>query len=56
MSLVQKSLTMYSLLEWMNINYQLNYERANTIHRSNKIDKHGSVGTDDYPKGKERVS
>ena len=27
-------LMLYSLLEWININYQLNYERATTNYRS----------------------
>ena len=31
MSIVRKLLTLYSLLEGMNIDYQLKYERATTV-------------------------
>ena len=38
---------LYSLLEWMNIDYLLNYECTTTIqlllYRSNKINKHASI-------------
>ena len=44
---------LYSLLEWMNIDYQLNYECTTTIQ--DLQDKCGSDGTHTNPKGKQSV-
>ena len=44
MSIVWKFLTLYCLLEGMNIDYQLNYERAATIWVQ-QDDKCASIGT-----------
>ena len=51
-------MTLYSLLEWMNIDYLLN-ESATTIQNDTGATgyiKCVSIGTHGNPKGKERVS
>ena len=52
-NIVWKILTLYNLLEQMNIDYQFTYERATTIQ--DLQDKRGSVGTNGDPKGKESI-
>ena len=43
---------MYSFLEWMNINYQLNSKCILLLHWSNKISKYASTEAHGEPKGK----
>ena len=45
---------LYIWLEWMNINYQLNYEHAITIQKQDN--SHVSIGTHVDPRGAERIS
>ena len=43
------------LSEWMNIDYQLNYELL-LQYKTNKVNKHASIKTHGDPKNEERVS
>ena len=44
-NVVCKFLMLYSLLEWMDVDYQLNYECVTTSYIGEKIDEHASFGT-----------
>ena len=46
----------YSFLQWMNINYQLNAKCILLLYWSNKISKPASIEAHGEPKGKVWVS